>query len=235
MKKSNRQTRKELRAKIYRTLDPQEKEARRKYTLQSFLIFFLIALIILVTVTVILVRRPGEQMSETVPQSSAEVREPYFSVVLDPGHGFGNDGASLNGETEAKRCLEVAKKVKLLLEDAGYAVYISRDEETDGITPAERAAICDGFGANAVISVHFCSESGAYYSLIPEKTVTSGRMAKFFSPSPEKDNESEFLSSLKTPAVRLNIPWQTEDSTATEKVLDGIVKYAEYAHENGIV
>lgn len=235
MKKSNRQTRKELRAKIYRTLDPQEKEARRKYTLQSFLIFFLIALTVFVTVVVILVRRPEEQVSETVPQSSEEVREPYFSVVLDPGHGFGNDGATLNGETEAKRCLEVAKKVKLLLEDAGYAVYISRDEENEGITTAERAEKCDGFSANAVISVHFCSESGAYYSLIPEKTVISGRMAKFFSPSPEKDNESEFLSSLKTPAIRLNMPWQTDNDAAAEKIMDGIVKYAEYAHENGIV
>ena len=60
-------------------------------------------------------------------------------------------------------------------------------------------------------------------------------MAKCFSDSPEKDNESEFLSLLKTPAIRLNIPWQTDDDKAAENIIDGIVKYAEYAHENGIV
>ena len=235
MKKSNRQKRKELRAKIYRTLDPQEKEVRRKYTLQSFLMFSLIALTVLATAAIILVRRPNEQPTDGTAQSDSETEEPYFSVVLDPGHGFGNGGASLNGVNEDKRCLDVAKKVKLLLEDAGYAVYITRGEEDGEITTAERAAICDGFSADAVISIHFCSETGVYYSLIPEKTVTSGRMAKCFSDSPEKDNESEFLSLIKTPAVRLNIPWQTDDDKAAENIIDGIVKYAEYAHENGIV
>lgn len=220
MKESKRKKRKELRSKIYRTLCPEEKEARRKHALQSFLTLFLIALLIFSTVIVIIINNSKKSTPETEPSDSEPTEPPYFSVTLAAGEQRGNG---------------IAEKAKLILEEAGYTVHILPDGAKNEITEKDRANACDENSSDAVISIHFSSEPGAYYSLVTEKTLTSGRIAKCFSLDAKTDSTSEFLASLKTPAVRLYLPWKTEDDEAVNITVSGIVKYAEYAIENGIV
>lgn len=233
--KNKRKQRKELRANIYRALTPQEKEVRRKHALGTFLTLVFVALLVFVTGALILAHAAKAPNEESVPDESAPTSEPYFTVVLDPGHGFGDEGTVVDGINEAERCFEIAQKAKLLLEEAGYRVRLSREDGAGEETDAERAKKCDSYAADALISIHLCPETGVSYSLITEKTLISGKMAKCFSSDVTAESESAFLASLRTPAIRLGIAWETDDDRAVEMIIKGIMDYAEYAHENGLV
>lgn len=233
--KNKRQKRKDLRANIYRALTPQEKEARRRHALGTFLTLAFVAVLIIATGAVILTRAVRDTQVESIPDETVPESEPYFTVVLDPGHGFGDEGRAVDGISEAKRCMDIAQKAKILLEEAGYCVYLSRDGEEREASDAERAKICNSFSADVLISIHFCGTEGVLYSLITDKTLISGKMAKCFSQDVRTESESLFLSSLDIPAVRLGMAWETDDDTALETIIKGITDYAAYAHENGIV
>lgn len=58
--------------------------------------------------------------------------EDVFDIVIDAGHGGTDKGENAGNVTEADITLEYAKLLKTSLEDAGYKVYLTRnDENTD--------------------------------------------------------------------------------------------------------
>ena len=75
-------------------------------------------------------------------------------IVIDPGHGGHDPGASGNGLNEAELVLDVSLRLKKLLEKApGIEVVMTRD--TDVFVPLEqRTAMANRLGADLFLSVH---------------------------------------------------------------------------------
>lgn len=75
-------------------------------------------------------------------------------VVLDPGHGGEDSGASSHAYNEKTLTLDLAKRVKAELElFGGYSVYITR--ETDAFMPLDRrTALANLKQADAFVSLH---------------------------------------------------------------------------------
>jgi N-acetylmuramoyl-L-alanine amidase len=75
-------------------------------------------------------------------------------IVIDPGHGGHDPGASGNGVNEAELVLDVSLRLKKLLEkEPGIEVVMTRD--TDVFIPLDqRTAIANREGADLFLSVH---------------------------------------------------------------------------------
>lgn len=77
----------------------------------------------------------AEAVVESEAVASAVEEPPPVTVVLDPGHGFGDSGAVGNGIVEADSNLELALRVEPLLVAAGYAVVLTRREAGEPYAP----------------------------------------------------------------------------------------------------
>lgn len=81
-------------------------------------------------------------------------------VVLDPGHGGNDPGAigDLDGNTirESDLTLSISKKVKAIIENAGYKVYMTRSTD-EYKTLVERPAYANKLDAAVFVSIHINS------------------------------------------------------------------------------
>lgn len=85
-------------------------------------------------------------------QNSAKVD----TIILDPGHGGGDSGATCLFGNEKTFALDVALRARDMLRAAGFRVMMTRT--TDRFVPLEeRAAIASRFPAALFISIHFNS------------------------------------------------------------------------------
>ena len=97
------------------------------------------------------------------------VDDNVYDVVIDPGHGGMDSGASKNGHNEEELTLELAMKVKEKLEASGLKVKLTREEGqlTKNEKLAEygvhgRAVIPYEVKAKYVFSIHFNSNTYAF-------------------------------------------------------------------------
>lgn len=76
-------------------------------------------------------------------------------VVIDPGHGGSNPGASgaVAGVVEKRVTLAVARRVRELVIAHGVDVVLTRDDDRT-LTLRQRAARADALAADAFISIH---------------------------------------------------------------------------------
>jgi N-acetylmuramoyl-L-alanine amidase len=77
-------------------------------------------------------------------------------VVLDPGHG-GSDSGAVNtkyGLTEKEQTLDVAKRLKALLEEDGCTVYMTRTSNSQTLSNNDRYTYANTTGARVLISIH---------------------------------------------------------------------------------
>jgi N-acetylmuramoyl-L-alanine amidase len=83
----------------------------------------------------------------------------FHTVVLDPGHGGYDNGAkAVRGLPEKMLTLDVARRVKPLLEARGYHVVMTRT--TDVFIPlGGRTGISNAHSDAAFVSIHFNSAS----------------------------------------------------------------------------
>ena len=89
-------------------------------------------------------------------QSGAKKKSPnsQFTVLLDAGHGGVSVGAiGVNGIREKDITLDIAKKVRTQLKDAGIRVIMSRTDDRD-IGLGERSQLACDVGADLFVSVH---------------------------------------------------------------------------------
>ncbi|MBS4174328.1 N-acetylmuramoyl-L-alanine amidase [Bacillus sp. FJAT-49736] len=108
-------------------------------------------------------------------------------IVLDPGHGGKDPGASGNGIVEKEVTLSVAQRVQKLLEKNGIKVVMTRTGDTYP-TLSERNDIAAKSGADAFISIHVntagavtASGTETYYNSGGDKTraAQSKQLASF--------------------------------------------------------
>ncbi len=114
-------------------------------------------------------------------------------VVIDPGHGgaFPHDGAhGPRGMVEKAVTLQVSRRLKSVLEDAGATVLLTRDDDAD-VSLADRARVANEAGADVFVSVH-CNSMATPR----DRAVTRGAETYFLSPDPT-DAEARLLAELE--------------------------------------
>ena len=80
-------------------------------------------------------------------------RKAGIKIVIDPGHGGYDTGASYGGFEEKAINLIISEKLKKLLENSGITVFLTRDD--DGfLSLAERVEITNSIKPNVFISIH---------------------------------------------------------------------------------
>jgi N-acetylmuramoyl-L-alanine amidase len=76
------------------------------------------------------------------------------TVVIDPGHGGDDHGASgPNGTLEKEVALGVARRVRNALQNAGLQVFLTRERD-DAIGLDERTAFANNYKADVFVSIH---------------------------------------------------------------------------------
>jgi N-acetylmuramoyl-L-alanine amidase len=87
--------------------------------------------------------------------SRALRKESYALVVLDPGHGGADPGASGGVSREEKRfTLDIAKRVRTRLRESQVRVMMTRERDQT-MSLEERCWRGDRFGADVFVSIHF--------------------------------------------------------------------------------
>lgn len=74
-------------------------------------------------------------------------------VVIDPGHGGGDEGCARAGVEEKEINLQIGLALRDRLLQMGYEVLMTREEDTE-ISLEERVAIANEAGADAYVSIH---------------------------------------------------------------------------------
>jgi len=114
----------------------------------------------------------SEKTRKPAPELNAPIASPALSlaqqlnlgvrrIVLDPGHGGKDPGASAFGMNEKDIVLQVAKKLAAKLKkDLGYEVILTRNNDTF-ISLEQRTAIANTNGADLFISLHLNAHPSA--------------------------------------------------------------------------
>ncbi|MFQ9515087.1 MAG: N-acetylmuramoyl-L-alanine amidase [Eubacterium sp.] len=76
-----------------------------------------------------------------------------YRIILDPGHGGSDPGATYNGRQEKDDALGLAMAVGQLLQNAGFDVEYTRTTDVYD-TPFEKATIANNAGGDLFVSFH---------------------------------------------------------------------------------
>jgi N-acetylmuramoyl-L-alanine amidase len=95
----------------------------------------------------------GAPLQSPVRAGRAPVGDAVQTIVLDAGHGGHDPGTSHFGMKEKYLALDITKRLRDELQQAGFQVVLTRD--TDRFIPLNRRpAIANNMGADLFISVH---------------------------------------------------------------------------------
>lgn len=138
-------------AEIRELLRRRKKEQRRRLRRMKRIRAVLILLMIVSLVFLMLLK--GCSHNGDADSGEANSTPPRGVIFIDPGHG-GSDPGSDNGERyEKDDTLNFAKAVRANLQNAGFTVYMSREDDTDVARP-ERLKMAEECNAQLIISVH---------------------------------------------------------------------------------
>jgi N-acetylmuramoyl-L-alanine amidase len=103
--------------------------------------------------------------------SRIQKAEKIDTVVLDPGHGGFDNGASSSWGSEKTFTLDVAQATRLELMHAGFRVEMTRSTDTF-VSLEQRVSIANRFPHAVFVSIHFNSSPGGVgvesFALAPE-------------------------------------------------------------------
>ncbi|HEY1663400.1 MAG TPA: N-acetylmuramoyl-L-alanine amidase [Verrucomicrobiae bacterium] len=131
-------------------------------------------------------------------------------IVIDPGHGGSNTGTHsvLDGRNEKEFTLDLALRLKPLLETNGWTVYLIRNSD-EYVANSNRVVFATAHHADLYISLHFNSgapdtkqaglETYCYTPTGMPSTVTRG----YSDPWPEKLSSNDFDGQSLQLAVKL--------------------------------
>jgi N-acetylmuramoyl-L-alanine amidase len=134
-------------------------------------------------------------------------------IAIDPGHGGSDDGTENQTfhTMEKTYTLDVALRLKGLLEAAGYAVVLTRDKDVD-VAKQTRSEIANVAHADLLVSIHF-------NSLYPNTKTTGVEMLTF--PPRTQRSTNSFSPGQKDDAEASSSP--INDFNAWNMVLAGTV------------
>jgi len=99
-----------------------------------------------------------------------------YRACLDPGHGGTDPGATAGTLVEKELNLDIAQRVRALLDTTTYNVTLTRDDNNTTLGNSARAQICNAASAQLVLSIH-----------LNASTDTTADYAWFFYGKPQKD------------------------------------------------
>ena len=86
-------------------------------------------------------------------EKEEKARKSNIKILIDPGHGGYDTGASYGGYEEKDITLLISEKLKKLLEEHGITAYLTRDDDSF-LSLAERVEITNSVKPNVFISIH---------------------------------------------------------------------------------
>jgi len=96
---------------------------------------------------------PRGDLLRSPPQYRQPLAGPIRTIVIDAGHGGHDPGAAHNGLKEKHLTLDIARRLRANLEEAGFTAVMTR--ETDQFIPLSgRPAVANRLGADLFVSVH---------------------------------------------------------------------------------
>ncbi|MGN0018871.1 MAG: N-acetylmuramoyl-L-alanine amidase [Candidatus Gastranaerophilaceae bacterium] len=152
-------------------------------------------------------------------------------IVIDPGHGGIDCGATRSGIYEKDITLDVSKRVTAILRSNGYKVYMTRDEDKT-VELKERVDFTEEIAPDLFVSVHVNSSEGTAatgiethyyhdYSIDLAKEVHSC-MAKYITSKDRGLFKSKFyvINHTTMPAILVEIGFISNETERTELVKD---------------
>lgn len=116
-------------------------------------------------------------------------------IVIDPGHGAHDPGATANGVREKDVNLDIGLRLKKKLEAAGAKVVMTRDRDVF-LELSERVAIAHRHQADAFISIH--SNAAASSAASGTETYWNSRYASAESKKLAESIQRELIKKLKS-------------------------------------
>ncbi len=101
----------------------------------------------------------GKTIEPAFRPSLIEGLSPVTTVVIDPGHGGHDNGATSPYEFEKNFALDVARRVRDELKKAGVRVVMTRNSDTFVELP-DRAAVANRLPNSIFVSIHFNAADG---------------------------------------------------------------------------
>ena len=92
---------------------------------------------------------------------SAGAADNRYLVCLDPGHGGSDPGAVRGALVEKELNLDIAIRVRSLLDSTAYAVTLTRSDNSTMLGNSARAQICNASSAQLVLSIHLNASTDA--------------------------------------------------------------------------
>jgi N-acetylmuramoyl-L-alanine amidase len=151
-------------------------------------------------------------------------------IVLDPGHGGHDSGATGFGLKEKDIALDIAKRLATLLTNAGASVTLTRTDDRYIELP-DRPAVANRLGADAFVSIHLNSTGSA-------RNVWSGTETYYHFQDPIC---REFAKQVETALVTANgLPNRgaRSDSTVSKRIGFSVLRNAQVPAilvENGFI
>lgn len=135
-------------------------------------------------------------------------------IYIDPGHGGFDGGAVCNGVVESSLNLEISLSLKTILEEQGYTVLMTREDDTDLSTESTNKKRSD-----IQNRVQLINESDALlYISIHQNTYTNS----IYSGAQCFYNKYNGLSQLLSNNIQTSITNSLNNTTRVSKSIDGI-------------
>jgi N-acetylmuramoyl-L-alanine amidase len=141
---------------------------------------------------------PEPLLSNSAPQLA---QKRSYVVVLDPGHGGRDPGATRNGLKEKEVVLDLAKKMQTIIQQkAPYIhVYLTRDDDSF-LTLPERTEIAERYHADLFISLHVNANPSSRVEGFSVYTLSENATDAAAHELAEKENAVDLLfSGVETP------------------------------------
>ncbi|MBL7072057.1 MAG: N-acetylmuramoyl-L-alanine amidase [Candidatus Omnitrophica bacterium] len=167
--------------------------------------------------------KTAKEKQDIQPKKSARKKYEIKKVVIDPGHGGKDPGAvSRSGLYEKTVVLDVAKKIKKLLEQEGIDVTMTRDSDIF-IPLGKRARIANENDADLFVSIHANANNNRWikgfeiYCLTDKATDDNARALAASENSALEYEEGSFANSSKMTEA---IVWDLKFSENREESIE---------------
>ena len=95
-------------------------------------------------------------VSDTQQSLPSAFQPSQQKIIIDAGHGGLDEGAKAFGLIEKNLALEIAKKTRTQLQNDGYSVFLTRNNDTE-ISLSERTELAQQLKANLYVAIHLNS------------------------------------------------------------------------------